>query len=85
LRDFVNKLRDREQPDLVAGFTHTGLTIAREIARRAPEFDVILSGHTNERTARPIIEAEVIVVEPDSFRSFLGRLDLTIKPAESSN
>ena len=80
LRDFVKKLRDREQPDLVVGLTHTGLTIARQIARRTPEFDVILSGHTHERTARPIIEGEVIVVEPGSFGSFLGRLDLTIKP-----
>jgi 2',3'-cyclic-nucleotide 2'-phosphodiesterase (5'-nucleotidase family) len=80
LRDFVNELREREQPDLVVGLTHTGLTIAREIARRTPEFDVILSGHTHERTSRPIIEGEVIVVEPGSFGSFLGRLDLTIKP-----
>jgi sulfur-oxidizing protein SoxB len=80
LRDFVKNLRDREQPDLVVGLTHTGLTIAREIARRTPEFDVILSGHTHERTARPIIEGEVIVVEPGSFGSFLGRLDLTLKP-----
>jgi sulfur-oxidizing protein SoxB len=80
LRDFVKDLREREQPDLVVGLTHTGLSIAREIARRTPEFDVILSGHTHERTARPIIEGEVIVVEPGSFGSFLGRLDLTIKP-----
>jgi S-sulfosulfanyl-L-cysteine sulfohydrolase len=80
LRDFVNELRGGEQPDLVVGLTHTGLTIAREIARRTPEFDVILSGHTHERTARPIVEGEVIVVEPGSFGSFLGRLDLTIKP-----
>jgi 2',3'-cyclic-nucleotide 2'-phosphodiesterase (5'-nucleotidase family) len=80
LRDFVKKLRDREQPDLVVGLTHTGLTIARQIARQTPEFDVILSGHTHERTAWPIIEGEVIVVEPGSFGSFLGRLDLTIKP-----
>jgi 2',3'-cyclic-nucleotide 2'-phosphodiesterase (5'-nucleotidase family) len=48
LRDFINELRGREQPDLVVGLTHTGLTIAREIARRTPEFDVILSGHTHE-------------------------------------
>ena len=83
LRDFVNELREREQPDLVVGLTHTGLSIAREIARRTPEFDVILSGHTHERTVRPIIEGDVIVVEPGSFGSFLGRLDLTIKPGGS--
>ena len=80
LREFVKELRDREQPDLVVALTHTGLSIAREIARQTPEFDVVLSGHTHERTAWPILEGNVIVVEPGCFGSFLGRLDLVIKP-----
>ena len=80
LRDFVKELRAREQPDLVVAVTHTGLSIARQIAREMPEFDVILSGHTHERTARPILEGNVIVVEPGCFGSFLTRLDLVLKP-----
>lgn len=80
LRAFVKELRSREQPDLVVALTHTGLSIAREIARQTPEFDVVLSGHTHERTAWPILEGNVIVVEPGCFGSFLGRLDLVIKP-----
>jgi S-sulfosulfanyl-L-cysteine sulfohydrolase len=80
LRDFVKELRGREQPDLVVALTHTGLSIAREIARQTPEFDVVLSGHTHERTAWPILEGDVIVVEPGCFGSFLGRLDIVTKP-----
>ncbi len=80
LRDFVKELRARERPDLVVALTHTGLSIAREIAREMPEFDVVLSGHTHERTAWPILEGNVIVVEPGCFGSFLGRLDLVVKP-----
>ena len=80
LRDFVKELRRREQPDLVVALAHTGLSIARELARETPEFDVILSGHSHERTAVPILEGDVIVVEPGSLGSFLGRLDLVIKP-----
>jgi S-sulfosulfanyl-L-cysteine sulfohydrolase len=80
LRDYVSELRARERPDLVVALTHTGLSIAREIARRTPQIDVVLSGHTHERTARPIREGNVIVVEPGSFGSFLGRLDLVLKP-----
>jgi len=80
LRDFVKELRGRERPDLVVALTHTGLSIAREIARRTPEIDVVLSGHTHERTAWPITEGNVVVVEPGSFGSFLGRLDVVIKP-----
>ena len=79
LRDFVKELRARERPGLVVAVTHTGLTIARQIAREIPEFDVILSGHTHERTAREIMEGNVIVIEPGCFGSFLGRLDLVLK------
>ncbi len=80
LRDYVREVRARENPDLVVALTHTGLTIARQLARDVPEFDVVLSGHTHERTAAPILEGDVIVVEPGSFGSFLGRLDLVLKP-----
>jgi len=80
LRDFVKELRVRDKPDLVVALTHTGLSIARQIARETPEFDVVLSGHTHERTAWPILEGNVIVIEPGSFSSFLGRLDIVIKP-----
>ena len=80
LRDFVKELHAREEPDLVVAITHAGLSIARQIAREMPEFDVILSGHTHERTARPILEGKVIIVEPGCFGSFLGRLDLIVQP-----
>jgi 2',3'-cyclic-nucleotide 2'-phosphodiesterase (5'-nucleotidase family) len=80
LREFVRELRDREKPDLVVAVTHTGLTISRQLARDIPELDVILSGHTHERTERPILEGHVIIVEPGCFGSFLGRLDLVLKP-----
>ncbi len=80
LRDYVKDIRARENPDLVVALTHTGLTIARQLARDVPEFDVVLSGHTHERTAVPILEGNVIIVEPGCFASFLGRLDLILKP-----
>jgi sulfur-oxidizing protein SoxB len=79
LRRYVKALRARDRPDLVVALTHTGLTVARYIARETPEFDVVLSGHTHERTAWPILEGNVIVVEPGAFGSWLGRLDLVLK------
>ena len=80
LRDFVKDLRAKEKPDLVVMVNHTGLTVSRQLAREIPEFDIILSGHTHERTQEPILEGKVIVVEPGSMGSFLGRLDVTIGP-----
>jgi 2',3'-cyclic-nucleotide 2'-phosphodiesterase (5'-nucleotidase family) len=59
---------------------HAGLTVSRQLAREIPEFDVILSGHTHERTYEPIFEGKVPIVEPGSMGSFLGRLDLLVGP-----
>jgi sulfur-oxidizing protein SoxB len=67
LRDFVKSVRTSERADLVVAVTHTGLSVSRQIAREIPEFDVILSGHTHERTEHAILEGKVIVVEPGSM------------------
>lgn len=79
LREYVQELRRSEQPDVVVAVTHTGLTLSRQLAREIPELDVVLSGHTHERTEKPIREGNVLVVEAGSNGSFLGRLDLTLK------
>ena len=78
LRDFVEQVRAREKPDLVVAVTHTGLTVSRQLAREVPAFDVILSGHTHERTYAPIHEGRVTIVEPGSMGSFVGRLEVVV-------
>ncbi len=78
LREFVKQLRAQEKPDLVVAVTHTGLTVSRQIAREVPQFDIILSGHTHERTYAPIHEGRVTIVEPGSMGSFVGRLEVTV-------
>ena len=78
LREFVRDVRGRERADLVVAVTHTGITVSRALAREIPELDIVLSGHTHERTEKPILEGKVIVVEPGSMGSFLGRLDVTL-------
>jgi 2',3'-cyclic-nucleotide 2'-phosphodiesterase (5'-nucleotidase family) len=76
LRDYVKTLR--ASADLVIAVSHTGLTVSRQIARENPELDVILSGHTHERTERVVREGRTLIIEPGSLGSFLGRLDLTL-------
>jgi 2',3'-cyclic-nucleotide 2'-phosphodiesterase (5'-nucleotidase family) len=78
LRDFVIATRQKERADLVVIVSHSGLTVSRQLAREIPEVDVILSGHTHERTVEPILEGKVLIVEPGAMSSFLGRLDLTL-------
>ncbi|MBC7819087.1 MAG: metallophosphoesterase, partial [Planctomycetaceae bacterium] len=83
LREYVQALK--KDADLVVAVTHTGLTVSRHLARIVPGFDVILSGHTHERTLKPIMEGRVVVVEPGSMGSFYGRIDLTLRDGKVTN
>ncbi|HYG36277.1 MAG TPA: 5'-nucleotidase C-terminal domain-containing protein, partial [Clostridia bacterium] len=60
------------------GLTHVGLPRAVELARTLKGVDVVLSGDYHERTYAPVIVGNTWVVEPGSFGSFLGRLDLVV-------
>jgi sulfur-oxidizing protein SoxB len=79
LREFVKALKKRERPDLTVLLDHTGLAPSVQLAHDIPEFDVVLSGHTHERTYKPILVGKTIVVEPGSMGSFVGQLDITLK------
>jgi 2',3'-cyclic-nucleotide 2'-phosphodiesterase (5'-nucleotidase family) len=78
-RDYLQDLRRQERPDLLVAVTHTGLTVSRQLAVENPELDVILSGHTHERTFRAISQGNCLIVEAGSHGSFLGCLDLVLK------
>lgn len=77
LRAFVQDLRRRARPDVVALVDHTGLPRSVQVASEIPEVDVVFSGHTHERVATPIKVGMVLVVEPGALGSFVGQLDLT--------
>lgn len=78
LRDFVKGTREKERAELVVIISHSGLTVSRQLAREIPEIDVILSGHTHERTEEAIVEGKTLIIEPGAMSSFLGRLDITL-------
>ncbi|ODA28531.1 hypothetical protein A6X21_12550 [Planctopirus hydrillae] len=78
LSEFLNDLKSKERVTLIVGLFHTGLTVARYLAREFPKFDIILSGHTHERTTQSIIEGKTIIVESAGMGSFLGRLDVEL-------
>ena len=75
----IEELRHREKVDLVILLNHVGLPKAIGLAETLKGVDLVLSGDTHERTYQPIVRGETWVVEPGSFGSFLGRLDLTLR------
>ncbi len=79
LQPAIDELRALHRPDVVALVTHVGLARSVDLAKHVSGVDIILSGDTHERVYRPIVEHGIWVVEPGSFASFLGRLDVSIE------
>lgn len=77
-------VKEREHPDVLLVLSHIGLHKAVAMSERLKELGVAvhLSGDTHERTYRPIERHGLWTVEPGSFGSFLGRLDLWVKDGE---
>jgi len=65
--------------------SHVGLPKAIALAERLSGLDIVLSGDTHERTYAPIVRGHTWIVEPGSFGSFLGRLDLTVADGKISD
>lgn len=65
--------------EVVVLLSHIGLHKALALTDRLPGIDLHLSSDTHERTYQPIDRNGVWVVEPGSFGSFLGRLDLWVE------
>lgn len=72
----------RNGAEVVVLLSHIGLPKAVELTDRVPGIDLHFSADTHERTYRPIDRNGVWVVEPGSFGSFLGRLDLWVEGGE---
>ncbi|MCL5744734.1 MAG: metallophosphoesterase, partial [Acidobacteria bacterium] len=78
LQPLIDELRP--QVDVLVLLTHVGLPKAVPLADQLRGVDVLLSGDTHERTYEAIMRPNgAMVVEPGSFGSFLGRLDLTVE------
>ncbi len=78
LQPIVNEIRKNKKADLIVLLTHIGLPKAVELSSRIKDVDLHLSGDTHERTYTPIVKNHW-VVEPGSFASFLGKIELTVK------
>lgn len=77
---YVEALRKRV--DVVVLLTHIGLARSVALAENVPGIDVVLSADTHERVTEPIVRKDTIIVEPGSFASFLGQLDVRVAKGE---
>lgn len=82
-RAAVTSLRARGAR-LVVGLAHLsgGVAQARALAREVEGIDVLVVGHDGETLERPIEEGRTRIVEAHRRGTYLGRLDLDLRPTE---
>ncbi len=75
-------LREKEKVDLVVCLSHSGTSPVKKhsedenLARAAPDIDVIISGHTHTILSTPIVVGKTIIVSAGCYGAYLGRLTL---------
>lgn len=83
----VAKLRNQEKVDLIICLSHSGTdkdipkSEDEQLAKKVPEIDVIISGHTHTKLEKPIIVGNTIIGSCGEYSNNLGIIDL----AQSSN
>lgn len=81
LKALVRKMKKKEKVDLLFLMAHIGMpkqiSLSNNPAIKGVDF--ILGNDTHERIRKPIKGKYAYVVEPGSFGSFLGRLDIQMK------
>lgn len=78
VQEEVDRLR-REGVEVVLLATELGLAQEVRLAREIKNVDLILGGHTHERTEKPVLEGGTPVVESGSEGSFLTKLVFRVR------
>jgi len=78
LPPIVDVLRSKEKVDLIVLISHLGFTQDMKLLTEVQGIDVCLSGHTHNRTYKPVVVGKTILIQSGCHGSFLGRLDLEI-------
>lgn len=73
-----------EGVDLIVCLSHSGLEEDSALAEAVPGIDVIISGHTHEKTEAPIIVGSTIIVQAGCYTQKLGVLDIEVADTGTS-
>ena len=67
-----------EGVDLIVCLSHSGLEEDSALAAAVPGIDVIISGHTHERSEAPILVGSTVIVQAGAYTKNVGILDLDL-------
>lgn len=67
-----------EGVDVIICLSHSGIEEDSALAASVPGIDVIVSGHTHEKTESPVLVGNTIIVQAGAYTKYLGVLDLSL-------
>ena len=79
LQSYVNELRNEKKVDCIVLLSHDGFSVDQELAKKVNGIDFILSGHTHDPMAKPIVINNTVIVISGSHGKYVGRLDIEIE------
>ena len=78
----VGILKKKEKADLIICLSHSGTSLRKSesedeyLARKVPEIDIIISGHTHTVLPKPIIVGKTIIVSSGCYGEYLGMMKI---------
>ena len=82
-KEIVNTLKNEEKVDLIVCLSHSGTWDKKSksedefLAKKVPDIDVIVSGHTHTQLEEPIIVKNTIICSSGRYGENLGKLRIT--------
>ncbi len=78
LTEEIRKLRDQNDVDVIVVLSHLGFPQDCKLASEVDGVDILLSGHTHNRTYRPTVVNGTTIIQSGCHASFVGRLDIDV-------
>lgn len=85
VRETVEEIREKEDVDMIACVSHSGTWEEESksedeiLAKKVPQLDLIISGHTHTKLEEPIVHGDTYIVSSAEYGKYLGSLSLSRK------
>lgn len=79
LLGYIEEARNEEGADIVVVLSHLGYPQELKLAEQVAGIDILLSGHTHNRSYEPVEVNDTIIFQSGCHGSFIGHLELEIK------
>ena len=77
-RELISEIRKEEDPDLIVFISHGGFGLDQKFARRVDGIDVLLSGHTHDEVADPVVWNDTIIFQGGAH----GKYVVSLRPSK---